>query len=112
MKELGKYLRRKSDEICSPFFIIQEQGTKAEKAQKLFLSRDIIEDMISYGRFNLVRVKISLRNKLASTEISLWLDRNECFPISGFPKALFQEDKQTSYKLHILMLLFRPDVII
>lgn len=74
------------------FFWIREEGYKIDNAQPILISQNVIEQMIRKCQFKLSTVTIQLSNKLAKTEIELYFNNSECFPISGFPRALFQDD--------------------
>ena len=86
MEELGKVLSG-----CEPSFVIQEINQSYEPGVKIEITKEIIDRMMRYGQFTLGTVNVKLVNKLARTDIRLGLN-GEYFSISGFPRALADEE--------------------
>jgi hypothetical protein len=53
----------------------------------------VVERMTKHGTFELWTT-ISITNKLAETEVLLYIDQDLIYPISGFPRCLFEDEKQ------------------
>ncbi|PVI00816.1 hypothetical protein DM02DRAFT_592134 [Periconia macrospinosa] len=91
-KELGRLIKDKGFVERSPFFLICERHSR-EHAQIRELSPEILYKMIYEGKFDMGKINITLENKLSDTEIYLCINENESFPISGFPRCLFQDER-------------------
>lgn len=107
ISELGRFIKNKSWHDRDPFFLILEEHRPAEAAMRVPITSDVLDRMIRLREFRMGSVSIELKNKLAKTEIRLWFNDREMFYISGFPRSLFQDEKQTagmirlnSYSVH------------
>jgi hypothetical protein len=102
ISELGKLIRDRG----SPFFLIQEEGSTPGTLQQIELTPDIISAMIQEQKFHMRKINVRLHNKLAATEIFLYLNEGESYPISGFPRSLLQDCRaQTGMEVTYLVFL-------
>lgn len=85
-------MRKHSRIGAYPCFVIREKGGASENAARVVVSHEIIERMIKDHEFRLSRVTANLSNKLATIDISLCLNEESSFPISGFPRSLIRSD--------------------
>ncbi|CAI6249812.1 unnamed protein product [Periconia digitata] len=97
-KELGKLIKDKSFVGKNPFFFISERGSKGNPEIKE-LSPGVLSKMIYDGRFEM-RTSQHLENKLSETDIYLYINQNQEFPISGFPRCLFQGEDEQARTMH------------
>ncbi|OJD31446.1 lysophospholipase-like protein [Diplodia corticola] len=92
--ELGKLIRSWTPSYGQlPFFFIYEKGSDITTAQKIPISEDMIKTMVVFYEFRMPRrsVQLQLSNTFAPTEIQLCFNQSDAFPISGFPRILFEE---------------------
>lgn len=89
ISELGYVLRDKAN---SPFFIVQEEASRPKTVQTIMIMPHVIEHMIRRHQFHMGKIEITLINKLAATEMFLYLTKDEGHPVSGFPRLLLRED--------------------
>jgi hypothetical protein len=82
-------------------FVINEQGHVAKKENMVEVIDATIDRMKRHGRFEM-RSTIRVANKLAESEILLYINRSQAFPISGFPRRIFNVEKQGSRKFKVL----------
>lgn len=92
VSKLGIFIKDSISMERDPFFLIKEEGCRITDAQVVKISQNLIDHMIRKRQFWLGRVTIQLSNKLAATEIELCFRDSEVYPISGFPRPLFQDD--------------------
>lgn len=92
IRELGKTLKTKmgSNDIL---FVIEEEY-REDEAQPLHNTADAIGDMMQAGNFKM-KVQVPLSSKLAITKLSLSLGHEGTFPISGFPRSLWEDRRAT-----------------
>jgi hypothetical protein len=58
------------------------------------LTADVVGKMINEGKFHMMRkLNVQLRNKLSEIEILLDLNETQKHPISGFPRCLYDDEK-------------------
>jgi predicted acylesterase/phospholipase RssA len=92
VSDVGKILRSRVKNAQRPHFIVQEEYAGAGKVEKIPISRDVLERMIREYSFRMNRIQITLSSKVAITEMSLRLDDDSCYPLSGFPRSLLQDE--------------------
>jgi hypothetical protein len=68
------------------------------------MSPDILVKLIQEGKFEMPHINIQLQNKLSESEILLYLNENQHYRISGFPRCLFEgiKDKTSKYYFNSL----------
>jgi hypothetical protein len=101
MEELGWYIHNHSRRSRDPpaFFALQEKGGNiTAHTKEIPFSESIIGRMITDQIFKLPSFPITLSSRVGSVEISLSLDQTTTYLISGFPRSLFQDEKQASCK--------------
>jgi hypothetical protein len=98
MQELGKLIRDRCYQEKDPFFLVRERGIHGKSTMRK-ITPDIIGNMINSGKFTLRKMKVELDNKLSEVEIYLYLNDEQSHPISGFPRCLFDDEKDKSSKL-------------
>lgn len=94
--ELGRFIKNRSWHDRDPFFLILEDCRPAEAATQILITSNVLDHIIRLHKFWMGSVSIELTNKLAKTEMKLRLNEREMFYISGFPRSLFQDEKQTA----------------
>lgn len=99
---LGKLIRDRGFQRRNPFFLIQEEGSTPGTLQQIELTPDIISAMIQEQKFHMRKINVRLHNKLAATEIFLYLNDGENYPISGFPRSLLQDCRSQADRRHPL----------
>ncbi|KAF9697343.1 hypothetical protein EKO04_005060 [Ascochyta lentis] len=92
MQELGKLIRDRSYKGKDPFFLVREKGVHG-KSELCKITPNIIGDMINSGKFTMRRMRVGLSNKLSEVEIYLYLNDDQQHSISGFPRCLFDDEK-------------------
>ncbi len=94
--ELGKFLRNSIRNGNNPYFMIRETNNNLF-TQRVTLDSNLIDRMIRQRSYKMKSITLQLSNKLAMSEISLFLNEEEIFPISRFPRSLLEEmDNQES----------------
>lgn len=94
--ELGKFLRNSIRNGNNPYFMIRETNNNLF-TQRVTLDSNLIDRMIRQRSYKMKSITLQLSNKLAMSEISLFLNKEEIFPISRFPRSLLEEmDNQES----------------
>jgi hypothetical protein len=63
------------------------------KTEKREIDPGTVGNMIWHSKFEMRRINIELGNKLSETEIFLYINENLNYPISGFPRCLFSDEK-------------------
>lgn len=91
--ELGKFFKRSIENGVQPYFLFTEDGRPAtlDKSQKL--SYDMIDRMAMHGSFTMPRTTIHISSKVSQSEILLYFNNRDAYPISGFPRSLVTEVK-------------------
>lgn len=65
--------------------------------QRVVLDSNVTDQMIRQRSYKMKSITLQLSNKLAMTEIFLFLNEEEIFPISRFPRSLLEDiDNQKS----------------
>jgi hypothetical protein len=95
--ELGKYMKQRLTNGAQLIFVGKEQGQFSKPEDKISIPARTIHRMISKAKFEMPRVSIPIAAKSAITEIALLFD-TKSFPISGFPRSLFNDVKQCTGK--------------
>ena len=90
--EIGKLLRDGNDR--NAHFTIQEYGCDLQYFE---ITTGVVEDMISNLQFRMPQIRIRLLKNL-DVKAVLCLKGKE-YPISGFPRALAQDNSQTMSKV-------------
>jgi hypothetical protein len=95
---LGWYIHNHSRPGDTPaIFTIQEKGgANPDNMRQVPLSRSILDRMIMHQVFKLPTFPVILSSRVGTLEISLSLDQSVTFPISGFPRCIFLDEKQMS----------------
>ena len=100
IRKLGRLIREKAFTGRNPFFCIRECGTGG-KSEKREITPDIMGEMMIRGEFSMHKLKIEMKNKLSDIEIWLYLNEGEEYLISGFPRCVFQDEKDAASTLLI-----------
>ena len=79
------------------YFVIQEEH-RAQDAKQATITIDVIERMIRNCQFKMSQISVELSNKLGTTEILLSLGLRRLYPISRFPRSLFQDEETKESK--------------
>lgn len=104
--ELGKFLRNSIRNGNNPYFMIRETNNKLF-TQRVTLDSNLIDRMIRQRSYKMKSITLQLSNKLAMSEISLFLNEEEIFPISRFPRSLLEEmDNQESQYCPLFLFFF------
>lgn len=74
---------------CNPYFMIREKDKVS--TERVTLDSDVIEQMIRQNSYKMKSITVQLSNKLAMTEMILFLNEEENFPISRFPRSLLED---------------------
>jgi hypothetical protein len=95
---LGWYIHNHSRSTETPaFFTIQEKGgANPDNIKQVPLSRAVLDRMITHQVFKLPTFPVALSSRVGTLEISLSLDQSVTYPISGFPRCIFLDEKQMS----------------
>jgi hypothetical protein len=80
---------------------VKEQGQLAKKEEIVELPFDTVERMTKQAYFEMPWTYVNVTMKSTITEILLFLDVQNSFPISGFPRSLFNDEKQSTSKADI-----------
>ena len=91
VSELGKLLRDKIQDGSDVFFIVQEEH-RGRHAKQVWITIDVIERMVRKCQFKMSSILVEISNELANTEILLHFGANDIYPISRFPRPLWQDD--------------------
>ncbi len=97
MQELGKLIRDRCYKEKDPFFLVRERGIHGKFAMRN-ITPDIIGNMINFGKFTMRKMQVELGNKLSEVEIYLYLNDEQQHSISGFPRCLFDDEKDKASK--------------
>jgi hypothetical protein len=95
--ELGRFFRRKLMKHNTLAFVVKEQDQPAKKEHLIKVTDAVVERMTKQGTFE-IRTTIHITNKLAESEVLLYVDQDQVFPISGFPRSLADDEKQNGSK--------------
>lgn len=80
----------------NPYFMIREKN-KQLSTERATLDSNVIDRMIRQCSYKMKSITLQLSTKLAMTEIFLFLNEEEIFPISRFPRSLLEDmDHQES----------------
>lgn len=80
----------------NPYFMIREKN-KQLSTERVTLDSNVIDRMIRQCSYKMKSITLQLSTKLAMTEIFLFLNEEEIFPISRFPRSLLEDmDHQES----------------
>ena len=98
IRELGNLICDKSRFGQHPSFGIRECGLTAVDSKTVHGTRhdipsETLVHMTRQGMFMMHNIQINVSNVLAETEVFLCLSESENYPISGFPRCLYQEKK-------------------
>jgi hypothetical protein len=96
ISRLGKHLKFLAMK-WQPYFVIQEEH-RSQQAERVLISQDVIETMISSCRFKMKLFSVKVSTRLAVSEILLSLTSNEMYHISHFPRSFLQDDSYNTGK--------------
>jgi hypothetical protein len=91
--ELGKFFKHLTMDGVQPYFLFTEDGHPATLEKSQALSYDMIDRMATHGTFTMPRTTIHVSSKLSQSEILLYFNNKDAYPISGFPRSLIVEVK-------------------
>src|SRR5579871_5709086 len=91
--ELGKFFKRLTIEGVQPYFLFTEDDQPATLDKSQVLPHDMIDRMVTLGTFTMPRTTIHVSSKLSQSEILLYFNNKDAYPISGFPRSLVTELK-------------------
>jgi len=91
VSDVGHFLKNKSQVQPGVYFVVQEEH-RGQRAKPIAITPDTIQRMINHCQFKMPKINVSLSNKLATTEILLYLGSGEPYPISKFPRSLLQDE--------------------
>jgi hypothetical protein len=88
----------------SPYFVIAERK-KRKDAQQLKIGQHIVTKMIDTAHFSMGKTTLTLSDRIAESEICLCFSdqpQNPVFyPISGFPRCLFEDDQRPAVRTRL-----------
>lgn len=99
IRNLGRYLRRKTTATFQPHFIITEHSRVPMGEEIVAISQRVTSYMVEQADFRLADVTISVSGEHAMTNIDLSVVSGHRFPISGFPRALMQKPPPRKLRL-------------
>ncbi|KAF1991096.1 hypothetical protein K402DRAFT_436349 [Aulographum hederae CBS 113979] len=92
--QLGRFFQERRQENHSHLmFIIKEQDKAARREHLVEITDALIYRMINKGTFE-IPTTIHVSSRLAMSEIWLSMSQEHVFPISGFPRCLFDDERQ------------------
>jgi predicted acylesterase/phospholipase RssA len=105
IRALGEAFRKRSldaydraDTDHNPYFVVS-QRRKEKEAQQVIIRPHIVDKMIRDAHFSVGKTTLTLSDKMAESDISLCFGDQPTnptfYPISGFPRRLFEEDRRT-----------------
>jgi len=111
IRALGEAFRKRSKDAYnsnvsdhSPYFVIAERK-KRKDAQQLKIGQHIITKMIETAHFSMGKTVLTLSDRIAESEICLCFSdqpQNPVFyPISGFPRCLFEDDQRPAVRTRL-----------
>lgn len=98
IQELGKFLKNKL-ENGDLTFLVTEKYREERTISSVSLTSDVVNGMIKEFYFDVNRMTVTVTSKLSQTEIFLSFGKDDCFPISRFPRSLFSDEQQSTGKL-------------
>ncbi|KAK7557627.1 hypothetical protein IWX91DRAFT_110775 [Phyllosticta citricarpa] len=99
LHDLGQLLAKWSYQSRQlPTFVINEQNSGVAKME-LSLNEQVIGSMMKQLHFRMPKVLLHLSSKWAMTEMHLDFGEDEIYPLSGFPRPLFDEQQAVSRSL-------------
>lgn len=106
--DLGRFLGTAHERTEGPYFIIREQN-RPQDAEQVLITPDILSGLIFERKWKLKPLQITISNSVALTEIVLCINKNEEFPISGFPRTLRDEGPGSSKLCYTPLTTFNTD---
>jgi hypothetical protein len=95
--ELGKFFQKKLMSGRTVAFVIKQREQTASEENMFKITDSVVNGMTKRGQFELL-TSIHVNNKLSQVEILLYTDHNHSYPISGFPRLLIKDERQSSCK--------------
>jgi patatin-like phospholipase/acyl hydrolase len=98
--QLGRFFQQRRHENPTHLrFVIKEQDKVARREHLVEITNNIIYRMTNQGSFE-IPIAIDISGRLAVSEIWLSMSQERVFPISGFPRCLFDDERQGNCKAY------------
>jgi hypothetical protein len=96
--QLGRFFQQRRLENPTHLrFVIKEQDKVARREHLVEITDTLISRMTKQGSFE-IPIAIHISSRLAISDIWLSMNQERVFPISGFPRCLFDDERQANCK--------------